>query len=124
RQYIPTEDDSIAALENGLIADGRAPVLSSGQDDVAHLTIHFQDAADTLEPVSEAIQAGQNDPQQLQDAYTYVSTGAPHWQAHLARLANDPARKQQADLFKAQFLHLVGFSGKLRAAIKEAQRAE
>lgn len=124
KTYIANEDDSIAALENGLIADGRAPVIASGQDDVVHLTSHFQDATDTLEPVSEAIQQDQKDPAQLQEAFKYVSTGAPHWEAHLTRLQNDPARQKEAKLFQEQFLHLVGFSGKLRAALKEAMREQ
>src|SRR4029077_3388828 len=52
RQYIPNEDDSIAQLENGLMTQGIPPVISSGQDDVVHPTVHFQFLQQVLGPVS------------------------------------------------------------------------
>jgi hypothetical protein len=122
-QHIPDQDDSIAALENGLIQEGRAPVLAAGQDDVVHLVSHLRDATDVLEPVNEAIQQGQSDPAALQGAFKYVQVMIPHCEAHLARMQNDVSRAKEYKLFQEQLLQLVAFSGKLRGALKEAVRA-
>jgi len=125
RQYIPNQDDSIAALENGLIQEGRAPVIASGQDDVVHLNSHFQDAQDTLGPVSQAIDQGQQtDPAQLQEVYKYSQIMIPHMEAHIARLQNDPMRKGQGRLFQDQLRQLVAFDGKLRAELYAAIRQQ
>ncbi len=123
RQYIPNQDDSIAALENGLIQEGRAPVIATGQDDVVHLTSHFQDAQDTLGPLAQQVQSGQQvDPSALQSAEQYGSTMIPHVEAHLTRLENDPMRKAQGKLFQEQFKQLVSFDQKLRIQLHQAQR--
>ncbi len=123
RTYVPNQDDSIAALENGLIQEGRAPVIASGQDDVVHLNSHFQDAQDVLGPLSQQMQTGQQiDPQSLQSSEQYGSTMIPHMEAHIARLQNDPMRKGQAKLFQEQLRQLVSFDQKLRIELRQAQR--
>jgi len=125
RQYIPDQDDSIAALENGLIQEGRSPVIATGQDDVVHLTSHLRDAGDTLSPIQQAIDGGQQlDPAQLQDAYEYSQVMIPHVEAHIARLQNDPMRKDQGRLFQDQFRQLTAFDGKLRAELFDAIRQQ
>jgi hypothetical protein len=122
-QHVPNQDDSIAALENGLIQEGRAPVIASGQDDVVHLTSHLQDAQDVLGPLAQAMQSGQQiDPAALQSAEQYGSTMIPHVEAHLTRLQNDPMRKDQGKLFQEQFKQLVSFDQKLRIELRQAQR--
>ncbi len=127
RQYIPNQDDSIAALENGLIQEGRAPVIATGQDDVVHVTSHLQDAGDTFGPVERAMQNNQADPQMLSDALKYAQVMVPHVQAHIVRLQGDPMRKGQAKVFEEQLRQVVAFSGQLyrevRNAIHEQQLA-
>lgn len=123
RNYIPNQDDSIAALENGLIQEGRVPVIASGQDDVVHLTSHFQDAQQVLTPMAQGIESGQQlPPEDLQDAYKYSQVMIPHMEAHIARLQNDPMRKGQAKLFQDQLRQLTAFDGKLRASLYQAIR--
>ncbi len=123
KQYIPNQDDSIAALENGLIQEGRAPVIATGQDDVVHLNSHGQDAQDVLGPLAQAMDQGQQiDPATLQDAEKYGSTMIPHYEEHLTRLKNDPMRRDQGKLFEAQFKQLVSFDQKLRIELRQAQR--
>ena len=122
-QHVPNQDDSIAALENGLMTQGIPPVIASGQDDVAHLTIHFQFLQQTLGPVSQAIEQGQQlPPEQLQDAYKTSQTAIPHMEAHIARIQSDPMRSGQAKLFQDQLRQLTAFDGKLRASLYEAIR--
>ncbi len=123
REYIPNQDDSIAALENGLMHTGGTPVIASGQDDVVHLTSHLQDAQQTLQPIAQGIQQGQQgDPQALQTAYQYTQVAIPHMEAHIARLQNDPMRKQQGKLFQDQLRQLTSFDGQLRSELYAAIR--
>lgn len=123
RTYVPNQDDSIAALENGLIQEGRAPVIATGQDDVVHLNSHFQDSQDVLGPLSQQMDNGEQiDPAALQSAEKYGTTMIPHMEAHIARLENDPMRKWQAKLFQDQLKQLVSFDQKLRIALHQAQR--
>jgi hypothetical protein len=122
RQHVPDDQDWQASVENDMIHNGRQPVVSSGQDDVIHLTSHFADADETLRPVHEALQQGQKDQGQLVAALQYVQTGAPHWEEHINRLEGDSSRKAQGKLFREQFTHAVSFSGKLYGAVRDAMR--
>lgn len=125
RTYIPNQDDSIAALENGLMTQGISPVIATGQDDVVHLNTHFQFLQETLGPMSQAIESEQPlPPEELQPAYKTSQTAIPHMEAHIARLQNDPMRKGQAKLFQDQLRQLTAFDGKLRAALYDAIRQQ
>jgi len=91
-------------------------------DNVAHLNIHLQDAEERLGPLREQVEAGEEiDPAALQDAYQYVSALGQHCEDHLNRIASDPSRKSQYQLFKGQLNLLTSFHGKLRSAIRAAQ---
>lgn len=120
-ERLPNRDDADAAMENAMIAMGREPVLTSGQNDVIHLESHLKDAADTLAPVNEAMEAGQMDNGALGEAYKYLTVMGPHIQGHLARISSDSSRSGLARMFAEQLNNLVSFSGKLRSAIIRAQ---
>jgi len=123
RDHIPNQDDSIAALENGAFTQGISPVISSGQDDVVHLDSHMNFMQQTLGPIAQAIESGQQvPPEELQPAYKTSQTAIPHMEAHIARLQGDPMRKQQAKLFQDQLRQLTAFDGKLRATLYAAIR--
>lgn len=122
REHVPKRDDADAAMENAMIAMGRAPVMISGQNHVIHLHSHLEDAANTLTPIREAMEAGQNDPAALQQAYAYLQLMGPHVEAHIGALRPDATRKQLAKYFEDQMENLVSFSGKLRRAIIQSQK--
>lgn len=122
REHVPKRDDADAAMENAMIAMGRAPVMISGQNHVIHLHSHLDDAANTLTPIREAMEAGRNDPAALQQAYAYLQLMGPHVEAHIGALRPDATRKQLAKYFEDQMENLVSFSGKLRRAIIQSQK--
>lgn len=125
REHIPSQDDSIAQLENAAFTQGITPVISSGQDDVVHADSHLNFMQQTLGPLAQAIQSGQQlPPEQLQPAYRTSQTAIPHIEAHIARLQGDPMRKQQAKLFQDQLRQLTQFDGKLRATLFDALREQ
>lgn len=121
-EQLPNRDDVDAEMENGLIASGRTPVLYG--NDVVHVQSHLGDTARTLAPVEQAIQQGQNDPEQLQKAIEYLGIMGPHLEAHIGRMQSDPHRKQDAKLFQDKLNQLVAFNGKLHGAVRDAQRQQ
>lgn len=124
KQHMPTPDDALIVLENSAIDDGKEPIIFSGQDNVRHLQGHLADVQETLAPVEQAMEAEQNDPAQLQEAYAYLQVMGPHLEAHLAPLRMDPTRKQLAQQFELQITQLTAFHGKLRQAIRAAIREQ
>lgn len=129
KTYIPKEDDSVAAAENGTAAAGSTPMVSSGNDNVRHIQIHLQDVAQRMAPIQQGMDAGQDvDPQTLQTAFDYLQIMGPHIEQHLQPLLRDPLRKGDplrrslAQEFEAQLKQLVSFNGKLRNAILNAKR--
>lgn len=122
-QHIPDGDDWMANVENAQMHEGKMPLISSGQDDEIHLHSHLADAGETLGPINQQIQQGQNpDMQTLQTAYQYVVILTQHCEAHIARLMTDPMRKSQGKYFNDQLAQLTSFNGKLRGAFREAVR--
>lgn len=129
RQHIPDEQDWQATVENQMIAAGRVPIISAGQDDVIHLQAHFQDAQQVLTPVQQFLQQGEGkipaDPQAIQetqDKATYATTMAQHAEAHIQRLSTDPTRKKEGKLFEDQFKQLAEFSQELWRALRQSHR--
>lgn len=124
-QHIPDDQDWQASVENEMFANGRTPIIATGQNDVIHLTSHIQDAKQFLQPYADAEQNGQKmAPEDLQKALTYVQAAGPHIQDHLQRLQGDPTRKAEGQMFNDEFSNLVSFSGKLFVAYKRAQRQQ
>lgn len=119
----PVNRDQIdAEFENGLIAQGKVPVLYG--DDMIHAQSHLEDASKVLGPVEEAISQGQNDPEQLQAAYQYLQIMGPHIEEHIGRLRANKFRAKQAKLFQDSLNQLVAFNGKLRGALRDVQRQQ
>lgn len=122
RQHEPDLNDWGAAMENGSMEDGIMPPLISGQDDAIHLNSHLEYAAEKLEPLKDAMDAGQNDSTALEAAYRYMQILAEHCGQHLQRLFADPTRAGEAKMFKDSLAQIGSFTGKLRGAIIAAQK--
>lgn len=117
----PVNRDQIdAEMENGLIAQGKTPLLYG--DDLIHCQSHLDDASKTLGPVEQAISQGQKDPQQIQSAYQYLQIMGPHLEDHIARLKTNKFRVKEAKLFQDQLNQLVAFNAKLHGLLRDIQR--
>lgn len=125
--HIPNDQDWQADIENGIIAMGRLPEVTAGQDDVIHLQRHFADAQQTLQPVAQSLQNNPNgqqqDPQALESTNGYAQLMAQHIEEHINRLQHDPSRRNAAKLFEDQFRQLAQFSQALWRALRSAKRA-
>lgn len=124
RSHIPDDQDWQASVENGLVADGKMPVISEGQEDVIHVHSHLADARETLKPVADQMQTGRPDPAALQDAIQYTTIMSQHVEAHLGRMRQDPMRKAQVKMFEDEFKQLLSFNSQLYVAFRDAQRQQ
>lgn len=123
RSHIATEDESVAAAENGALVSGCVQIVSSGQDHVNHLLIHLEEIEKRVAPLREAMDQGAPiDGAALQVVYDYLQLAGPHCEEHLAHIEPDPTRSQLAKQFRAQLQSYVSFNGKLRGAILDARR--
>ena len=122
RSHVPDDQDWQASVENQMIAGGRMPIIDGTQDDVQHLTSHLQDARQTLTPTAQDMQGGQPDPNSLGQSAQYAQIMVQHCEAHIARLKNDPGRKQQAKLFEDELAQLADFNQQIWRALRSAQR--
>lgn len=115
-QDVITNGESFAVQENNALAQGGEAVASSEQDQVQHLTIHFE----KIVKIVQAYKEGQMEPQPAYDAA--FAFGA-HIKQHLDFLAMDPMKKEVYQQFYNQWQALAGITDKMRADIESAQEA-
>jgi hypothetical protein len=121
-QQLPGNNDWMAQVENSIIHQGIAPPVMG--DDLIHCQSHLSDSEQTLAPIAQAVEAGQLDPGSLQSAYMYLQLMGPHVEEHIGRLQQDRYRRAEAKLFQDKLNQMVAFHGKLRGAIRDAQRQQ
>lgn len=122
RTHQPDINDWAASIENETIRSGVVPPTISGMDPIIHLQSHLPFAADYLEPIKEAMDAGASTAEELQEAFFFTANMAEHCQPHLAQLAGDPTRKETGDYFTDSLQQIVAFNSKLRSAIITARK--
>ena len=114
----PTNDASIATLENDALGAGGKALVASGQNDVIHLGIHVG----AMEEAAQLCQAGQQDPKQCM---AILSGIGPHADEHLSRLAGNPTRKQEYKEFEQRLKAVEGYAKELGASLQdEAQQQQ
>lgn len=120
----PTNRDQIdAEYENAMFATATTPLLLYG-DDLIHCQSHIPFLQNKLAPVEQAINQGQKDPQQVQQAYQLLQIAGPHLEEHIGRLHQNKYRAKEAKLFQDQLNQLVAFNSKLRGALRDIQRQQ
>lgn len=123
RSHVATEDESVAAAENGAMVAGCQQIVSSGQNHVNHLLIHIAEIEKRVAPLRDAMEQGVKlDAADLQSVYDFLRLAGPHCEEHLGQIEQDPTRAQLAKQFRAQLQSYVSFNGKLRGAILDARR--
>jgi hypothetical protein len=121
RDKMPTNERSIAALENNDFAEGWEVPAGSDQTHAIHLNTH-------MEPVMAVVQAVQQmrDPAELdlKRAMNILGRALPHIQAHLQYLAADPARKAMVDQYVEVLRVAMETHKKLQQAAQKIQEAQ
>lgn len=114
---IPTDDDSVAALENESLMRGGEAVVAANQNHVRHAARHLQKAFSLLEALNRGAE-----PAGVLQAWEAIG---PHASLHIAYLAKDPTQKQEFEALKAKLTELSKLTDQLRQNLEEqAQAAE
>lgn len=112
---IPTEDDSIAALEDNALNTGGQVILTPRQDHVIHLNIHVSD----MENDVQTIQQGAD----IHDVYQRLDAKGAHSHEHLAQIQNNPTRQKEAKAFGERLRVLATTCDQLKQNIQEQDQA-
>lgn len=116
RDRIPTDEQSLATLENNDIFEGAPVVVGVDQLHKLHLDVHLQ-------PVVQLVQA--EEAGQIQDpekAALVLQTVIPHIAEHLQLLAREPTRKQFVDQVSQVLQMATRTLGNLTNAVKRIQQ--
>lgn len=114
---VPTDDDSVAVLENDALIRGGEALVSANQNHARHAARHLQKAFE----LGQAAQQGQMDPQALLMAWENIG---PHVANHFGFIANDPTQKREAEGVKLRLDELSKMTDKLRQHLEEQAAAQ
>lgn len=112
---IPTEDDSIAALENNALNTGGQVIMTPRQDHVIHLNVHVAD----MEQDAKSVQQGAD----INEIYQRLDAKGIHAHEHLAAIENNPTRQKEAKMFGERLRVLASMADQLKQNIEEQQNA-
>lgn len=113
---IPTEDDSIATLENNAMNTGGEVLITPRQNHVIHLKRHVA----SMEQDERECQAGQQDPR---ICFQRLEAKGAHSYVHLAALQSNPTRQKEFKEFSARLAPLASFQDMLQQHIEEQDQS-
>lgn len=102
RNQIPSNDQTIAALENNDFMEGTSSIVGVDQNHIAHLIMHLP----PLAKIAEEYNAGAMD-RPIDKVYAYMSQAVPHSGSHLDMIAGDPARVNEYKSFMQSFSEIA-----------------
>lgn len=118
-------NDSIAAMENNFLRMGMPVVISQGQDDVVHATIHLDDVALHMKQAQQqAQQEGQWSLQNLSELNTHMQGAAHHVRDHLDRIQDSKLWKNDYDALNKRWQQMTRAADQVLNNLKEKQQAE
>lgn len=124
RDAIPTNEHSIATLENSVFTTGARVPVGSDQSHAIHFIVHAKPVQEIIQMFEETLGQGMDIAKALQT----LQAALPQLEGHLQYLAQDPARK--AFVEKGQELLQAGvktyevLSKLVKKALEEAQKRQ
>lgn len=101
RNQIPSNDTSVATLENDALANGQQAVVGNDQGHMIHALVHVAPIVQVVQQWAQTRGQGMN----IQGSMAILGGGLPHLEGHLQILGQDSARvdfvKQMAGILKA-----------------------
>ncbi len=114
---LPTDDDSVAVLENDALMRGGEALVSPNQNHARHAARHLQKAFELI----PAVQQQQIPPQAALMAWENIG---PHVANHYGFIANDPTQKREAQALKIKLDELSKMTDKLKQNLQEQAEAQ
>ena len=112
---VPTQEDSIAVLENGALNHGDEVVITPTQIHVIHLKHHIE----SMEKDEEAVQQGAD----IRDIFQRLEAKGAHAYQHLQQIEGNPVYKKPASEFKNKLQELSRLQDQLQQNIEEQDQA-
>jgi hypothetical protein len=113
---IPTEDDSVAALENNALNTGGEVIITPRQDHGIHLKHHIE----SMMQDAQGVQQGAMD---MREAFGRLEAKGAHAHNHLGLLQQNTLRKQEFAQYSEQLRQLASFTDHLHQNIQEQDAA-
>lgn len=113
---IPTDDDSMATLENESLMRGGEATVAPNQNHVRHASRHLQRAFSLVEAAQQGMP-----PEQVLQAWENIG---PHVSMHAAYIAKDVTQKKEFEAIKQKLTELSSMTDKLRQNLQEQQEAQ
>lgn len=111
---LPDQDTSFATQESNGLSNGGEAKIGLRQDDIKHAADHLQKATQ----IAQMVQGGQMEPEKALDALQRL---LQHAGEHLARLQNNPVRKNEFKQLEAQWKELAKFTQQLMRHVQSQQ---
>lgn len=113
---VPTEDNSIAMLENAAMKIGSPVIWTPTQNNVVHATTHLLAGAQAADSMKQG-----GNPLEVMH---FIDAIGQHTAEHLKHFESDPTRKNEFKMLEMQWKKLAKFADDLRAEItRQAQQA-
>lgn len=112
---IPTEDNSIAALEDNALNTGGQVILTPRQDHIIHLSVHVSD----MENDVQSIQQGAD----IHDIAQRLDAKGTHSHEHMLQIQDNPTRQREAKAFGERLRVLASICDQLRQNVEEQDAA-
>jgi hypothetical protein len=128
-RYIPEGEMSskeqdqaaMAMIENGIIKDGIAPIVTSTQDHFIHAHTHIQFGGDSVKAIEK-------DPSVIHDVAALLAGICQHTEQHVQVMMMDPTQKQKATDLEGQLKQLEQITQQVmqqaQAASQDQQQAQ
>lgn len=113
-ESVPTDDTSIAMLENAAMKIGSPVVWTETQNNVIHAQVHLQAGGQA----AASLQKGGNPI----DILHFIDAIGAHSMVHIQKLASDPVRQNEFQVLQSQWKELAGIADGLRKQIEQQAR--
>lgn len=116
---IPSNESTIANLENNDAFEGTQVIVGVDQNHVAHLTVH-------LASLMQEAQAFQQDPlsMDLERTVSLFQSLLPHVMRHIELLSGDPTREQKVTEYQNNVKQLMAFYQQVAPMFERVQKAK
>jgi len=119
RDEIPSNETTIATLENNDFAEGSRLPVGVDQSHSIHLRVHSATAVQFIQQFQTAPET-LNLPRVLQ----FLTSAIPHMQAHLELLSVDPTRKDQVEALQQMMQGIIRGFGAIRQNVEQLQEKQ
>lgn len=123
QQQQPVVDDTIASIENNLLADGKQIVVSPDSNHAVHAASHIRMMNDAMQQYQQT-PSDQLDFAMLDKLDHLFAASGPHLTRHLLFLSQDTTRQQEMAEYRAKWAILSNFGDMIKNNAQKAREGQ